>query len=261
MPRRFSFLHAALLLLLGICTVAAREAERGAWEVWEGCRLETAKYFDGDSFRIQHEGRSVVLRLYFVDAPEADNNYEDRVAQQAAYFRTSEAAVLRAGVAARAFTAQFLSKPFRVITRGEPAPGASQDERHYVIVEQDGRRLDVALVQAGLARATSPPADYPNPSSGEKMLTTLRALETTAAAQRVGVWQKEPAKQSSKAKPAGVVNLNTATAQQLMTLPGIGPKTAEKIIAARPLKDLAAFDAIPGIGPKTLETLRELVSF
>lgn len=57
------------------------------------------------------------------------------------------------------------------------------------------------------------------------------------------------------------VNLNRATAANIEKLPGIGPKTAAAIIAARPLKDLKALDAVPGIGPKAIEKLKELVSF
>lgn len=59
----------------------------------------------------------------------------------------------------------------------------------------------------------------------------------------------------------GKVNVNTASAKMLETLPGIGPKTAKAIIAARPLKDLDALDKVPGMGAKTIEGLKELVSF
>ncbi|MGI8633525.1 MAG: helix-hairpin-helix domain-containing protein [Solirubrobacterales bacterium] len=60
---------------------------------------------------------------------------------------------------------------------------------------------------------------------------------------------------------SGPVSLGSATAEQLQEIEGIGPKTAEKIIAFRQerggvgsVDDLAAVD---GIGPKTLEALRD----
>lgn len=59
------------------------------------------------------------------------------------------------------------------------------------------------------------------------------------------------------------INLNTATLAQLQTLKGVGPKTAERIIAQRKrvggfrrLEDLLQ---IKGIGPKTLNKFRGIV--
>ena len=244
------------------------------WEVWDYCRLAADKYFDGDSFHIQHGSETMIVRLYLVDAPETDANYGERVKEQAAYFRATEAAVLRGGAAARELTARFLSKPFRVITRRQGAPGASREARYYALVEQDGRRLDAALVEAGLARVTSEIADYPDSATGQKAVRVLRALEAKATHERRGLWAKAdtavPLKDALKPRMAGgsagipptrLINLNTATATELSTLPRIGPKTAEKIIRARPIKDLPALDAVPGFGPKTIEELRELVGF
>ncbi|SJN27856.1 ComE operon protein 1 [Micrococcus luteus NCTC 2665] len=67
------------------------------------------------------------------------------------------------------------------------------------------------------------------------------------------------------AGPGGTVDLNTADAADLQTLPGVGPATAEKIIAHRetvgPFSGLQDLDAVSGIGPATLDRLRDLVSW
>lgn len=269
--------HRVLLFLLAALLLGAPRtfaAPAKAWEVWDYCRLATDKYFDGDSFHIQHGSETMIVRLYLVDAPETDAGYGERIKEQAAYFRTTEAAVLRAGGTARDLTARFLKKPFRVITRRQGAPGASRDARYYALAEQDGRRLDAALVEAGLARVTSEIADYPDSAAGQKTVRALRGLEAKAAQEHRGLWAKSDttvllkdalqprlAAGSTTTPPPRLINLNTATATELGTLPGIGPKTTEKIIRARPIKDLPALDALPGFGPKTIEALRELVLF
>lgn len=69
---------------------------------------------------------------------------------------------------------------------------------------------------------------------------------------------------TGSAQQTGLVDLNTADAALLETLPRIGPAMAERIIAWRDdnggfttVEDLLA---VPGIGDKMLESLRELVT-
>ena len=65
------------------------------------------------------------------------------------------------------------------------------------------------------------------------------------------------------AASAGPVRLNSATVEQLDTLPGIGPVTAQQIVQHReengPFRSVDDLDAVPGIGPARLEQLRDLV--
>jgi competence protein ComEA len=62
----------------------------------------------------------------------------------------------------------------------------------------------------------------------------------------------------------GPVHLNTASLEQLDTLPGVGPVTAQKILDWRQthgaFTSVDDLDAIPGIGPARLEQLRDLVA-
>jgi competence protein ComEA len=55
------------------------------------------------------------------------------------------------------------------------------------------------------------------------------------------------------------VNLNSATEAELDTLPGVGPSTAQKIIAARPFTDIEELKDVSGIGDVTFAKLKEYI--
>ncbi len=59
---------------------------------------------------------------------------------------------------------------------------------------------------------------------------------------------------------SGQVNINTASAEQLDTLPRIGPVTAQKIIAGRPYSSVQDLLNKKVVGPKTFDGLKDLVS-
>lgn len=60
------------------------------------------------------------------------------------------------------------------------------------------------------------------------------------------------------------VNINTATLEELGTLPRVGPVTAQRILDWRkdhgPFASVDELDAIDGIGPKLMESLKDLVT-
>lgn len=68
-----------------------------------------------------------------------------------------------------------------------------------------------------------------------------------------------------EARPSGTpVNINRATASELRQLPGIGPVTADRIVAHReqhgPFRAPEDLIQVSGIGPRTLERLAPLVT-
>ena len=69
---------------------------------------------------------------------------------------------------------------------------------------------------------------------------------------------------ATKKPPLHPVNLNTANAQDLQQVPGIGPATADKILKMRksygPFKSVDDLRAIKGIGPKRLEKMRKYLT-
>jgi len=65
---------------------------------------------------------------------------------------------------------------------------------------------------------------------------------------------------AKKKPPSEPVNINTATSEELQSVPGIGPVTAEKILKMRKargrFRSVNELRAIKGIGPKRLAKMK-----
>lgn len=74
---------------------------------------------------------------------------------------------------------------------------------------------------------------------------------------------RTPHKSSASSASVHVrVRINTASRAVLMRLPGVGPSTADKMIAERsirPFQSVEDLTRVKGIGPKRLEKLRDFV--
>jgi competence protein ComEA len=119
-----------------------------------------------------------------------------------------------------------------------------------------GSRIADALTRAGGAttRADLAQVNLAAPlADGEQVVVPRRGAGIVPTGAGLG----------SAAGPAAPVQLSTATLEQLDSLPGVGPVTAQKILDYRQehgaFQSVDELDAVPGIGPKRLEQLRELV--
>jgi competence protein ComEA len=119
---------------------------------------------------------------------------------------------------------------------------------------RDGERIADAVARAGGAtrKADLEQVNLAAPvADGEQVVVPRRTPRGAGAPAGV-------------AAPAGPVHLSTATVEQLDALPGVGPVTAQKIVAYRQehgaFRSVDELDAIPGIGPARLDQLRGLVA-
>jgi competence protein ComEA len=107
-----------------------------------------------------------------------------------------------------------------------------EDGDQLIIPTLAPTRSPVAQIEAGGVRAqATPPAGLPTSSS---------SIQTT------------------------LININTASLEELDSLPGIGPATAQKIIDYRttsgPFETIESIIEVDGIGPVTYARIKDLIS-
>ena len=280
-------------LLIGILLLTAELMFGGIFpsfaadlQMFSNARLVNNPANDGDSFFVEANGKTFHVRLYFVDCPETSTSSKSdarRVREQTRYFGLSHAArTIHFGNEAKGFVGSILNRPFTVHTAFASALGRSAKGRVYgFIITADGDDLASLLVRNGLARAYGMGRKTPNGIPRDEMIERLRDLETSAMLKHIGIWsESDPeriaefrAKQrsedqelkniQSQVKTAGfsggLLDLNTAGKEKLMSIKGIGPVFAERIIAGRPYKTVDDLLKVKGFGSKRLEKIRPYV--
>ncbi len=298
-------------------------AIHGNWQALNNCVYVANASNDGDSFHISAGGKQYLFRLYFVDAPETDAGFKDRVDEQAKYFGITSEQVVQVGKIAKAFTREKLAQPFTVRTCFQDALGRSRMERFYAIVQTATGDLGEQLIENGLARIHGASANPVGLPSANVEWRKLNGLENAAKAEKVGGWgvnfgrmmaRSEKSKNRAPVDPFEAffhpgrvqnpsaaasstsswpfvrqspaidnivsinpsrastapsadprasdlpgsrrIDINTASATELESIPGIGPVLAQRIIEARPFKSADDLQNVKGIGESRYRKLR-----
>lgn len=131
-----------------------------------------------------------------------------------------------------------------------PAGGRVAD----AVVAAGGTSTEADVEQLNLAARVSDGERVYVPKKGEPAPPVIAGSPPTGGGTAAG---------GAKAAPAGPLDLNTATAEQLEALPGIGPATSKAILAYRAshgrFRSVTELLEVPGIGPAKLEALRPMV--
>lgn len=191
---------ACIAILVTLVALTSHAAEKKQWSILNACRYLPDQSNDGDSFLVQCGREKFYVRLYFVDAPEADMSFPERVRQQYEYFGVTLDELTRAGARARDLVRNTLSqRPFVIHTRRSFAQGRSKSTRYYGLVQIDGRYVHEILLSEGLARNKGTIVGLPTGEKARAHASALQGLEDRARLGRKGVWATHiPAKRVLK---------------------------------------------------------------
>ncbi len=282
--KRLNPIHHILLL----CSCCFSFIHAGELIRHDGVKYIAHAANDGDSFMAEIDGRTHMLRLYFVDCPETTLGAETdrrRVREQARYFGIESAApVIQFGKIAREHVADILKKKsFPVYSSFARAPGRSGKPRVYSMVELTGG-IDLAehLVRNGLARAHGVKRRRPDGTPGDEYYTYLQDLELAAALQGKGLWKyslpdklaelrKEQRDEErelevyafgafSTLSSDDPIDLNNTSVEILQQLKGVGPVLANRIMKAAPYRKVTDLMDVDGIGPGLMEKITPFVT-
>lgn len=124
-------------------------------------------------------------------------------------------------------------------------------------VSKDTRLFEVIEMAGGLSDEAD--ADHVNRASfvedGQKIIIPVKGSEGTADMTTASV--------GADGADNGLININTASADELKTLSGVGDVTAEKIIEYRSSKAFKSIEdimSVDGIGSKTYEKIKDRIT-
>jgi endonuclease YncB( thermonuclease family) len=178
-----------ITLVLSALAVAAHAADK-KWTRLDACRYVPNKNNDGDSFLVNCANeKPFYVRLYFVDTPETDLSFPQRIQDQYDYFGVTMDEVTRGGAKARDYVRSVLaSRVFSIHTRHASAQGRAKTIRYYGLVVVENRYLHEILLGEGLARNVGTKVALPTGEKSRDYAAALGVVEERARMQRRGLW-------------------------------------------------------------------------
>lgn len=167
----------------------------GRYETISGCKWVNDDRNDGDSFKVRlPDGGVEVFRLYYVDAPESafreygrGRSNHQRIHEQALEFGISDVQAVEIGKQAKRTAHELLGHgSFTIYTAWDDPFG---DHRYHAFVAPEkGPWLHEVLVDRGLARIHTKPAELPDGTSVNARKRRLREIEKQSRGSRAGAW-------------------------------------------------------------------------
>lgn len=155
---------------------------------------------------------------------------------------------------------------------GGPSPSGSAGVPAELVVDVQGAVLRPGVLRlppgSRVGDAIAAAGGYGPRLDAERAARELNLASLVADGDRVYVPSRDdvaavPGPSGGPAGGGGLVELNSASESELDTLPGIGPKTAQKIIAARAEQPFASVDDLLSrkvVGQSVFDKIRDLVT-
>lgn len=161
-------------------------------------RLADEEPISGERFKVVYEGRTVMVRLLWIDCAPLDESDKSGVKRFAKHFDIEEEDVPSVGRTAREFTASYLrNKPLRLLIR----PDRDKDGTMAALLFLPNVGLyQNVLVNHGLAAVVAPAREQQRNAMERAFLSTLSAIETAASKRRPapGAWALSAENQGGK---------------------------------------------------------------
>ncbi|MDI1312325.1 hypothetical protein [Prosthecobacter sp.] len=172
----------------GVNAITTTGGGFSGFESISDARLADEEPLSGERFKVVYEGRTMMVRLLWIDCAPLEENTAPEVKRFAKHFDIEDEDVPAVGRAAREFTASYLrDKPLRLLIR--PDPDKDGTMAALLFLPNVGLYQNV-LVNHGLAAVVAPAREKQHNAMERAFLSTLSAIENTAKKRRPapGAW-------------------------------------------------------------------------